>query len=180
MRALLQQWFTEQRWAKVYPILNSRDESPPPQAASPPPPPQQPCSVSLRCLDMLSDALFVSECHRRNVPLVYWIEDERRGAAGGDARRLFNLPVELQATQSFRRKKNMEPFARTNPKLPGGGCFEFGYGDARMRTNVAQLEFFKFLIENCVVDWLSRYRDKIVEIKSFCEEERRRHLTRSS
>lgn len=167
-RQALQQWFTERRWASVYPILTNSDVD----------------SISLRVLECLTEPAFVDECSRAGVPLSYYVESR-----DGSQRRLFNLPAELHAYQTARRKKHMEPFVRQNRDLANGGRFEFGYDEKRVETNVAQLQFFRFLMENNVLDWyvsrpaarriahatkrVRRHRDDVFAAKSRCESRRR-------
>jgi hypothetical protein len=146
----LKQWFNKRRWLKVYPILTSQDE------------------ISLRVLEFLSDPAFIAECERLEIPLSYQIEYTDT-TTGETHRRLFNLPEQLAATQYARRKKFMEPFARFNRDLPNGGRFEFGFAESRVETNVAQLQFMRFIIENNVLDWVRTHRDVIFEAKSRLE-----------
>jgi len=171
-RQALAQWFNEKRWAKVsnlllhcahsggrgwtnqslslfqvYPILSSQDE------------------ISLRVLEFLTDPAFVDECEREGVSLSYYIESTD-AETGETHRRLFNLPEQLAATQYARRKKFMEPFARQNHDLPNGGRFEFGYDQRRVETNVAQLQFMRFVVENNVLEWVRRHKDAIFAAKS--------------
>lgn len=44
------------------------------------------------------------------------------------------------AIQDGRSKKFMDAFSRRNRDLENGGRFEFGYDEARVETNVAQLQ----------------------------------------
>jgi len=96
------------------------------------------------------------------------------------SRRLFNLPAELSAYQSVRRKKFMEPFVRNNRDLPGGGRFEFGYNAEKVETNVAQSQFCRFLVENNVLEWLRVHRDAIFQAKTKCETQRKQKRARTS
>lgn len=146
-REALRQWFNERRWAKVYPILSSSDE------------------ISLRVLEYLTDPVFVAECERLGVPLAYYIET-KDSKTGEVYRRLFNLPEQLANAQSSRRKKFMEPFARQNHDLPDNGRFKFGFDDRLVETNVAQLQFMQFVVENNVLDWLRTHKDAILEARS--------------
>jgi hypothetical protein len=164
-REALRQWFNERRWAKVYPILSSSDE------------------ISLRVLEYLTDPVFVAECEQLGVPLSYYIET-KDSKTGQTHQRLFNLPEQLAATQyvvvcarvraahqrSHRRysmrKKFMEPFARQNHDLPNNGRFKFGYDEKQVETNVAQLQFMRFVVENNVLDWLRTHKNSIFEARS--------------
>lgn len=74
-RGALEEWFTKNRWRKVYPVLSGHD----------------PDAVSLRLLELLADERFLAECRRRQVPLEWVIETTTQ-------RRLFDLPVELQVS----------------------------------------------------------------------------------
>jgi len=140
--------------------------------------------ISLRVLEFLTDPAFVEECEREGVSLSYYIESTD-AETGETHRRLFNLPEQLAATQSVvmcagavytrhsrrhqryaRRKKFMEPFARQNHDLPNGGRFEFGYDQRRVETNVAQLQFMRFVVENNVLEWVRRHKDAIFAAKS--------------
>lgn len=126
----LRKWFTEKRWLKVWPILANED----------------PDNISLRVLEFLTDAKFVEACRSAGVPMSYYVEN-----ADGSGRRLFDLPSQLQANQSVRSKKFMDAFARQNKDLENGGRFEFGYDETTVETNVAQLQFLRFLVENHVL-----------------------------
>ena len=147
-RSALMQWFTEHRWAKVFPILSNAD----------------PDSISLRVLESLGDPAFVEALRIEGVPMCYYISN----AADESQKRLFNLPVQLQAAQKVRRKKFMEPFARYNAALENGGRFSFGHESVGTveETNVAQLQYMRFLIENNVLDWLRRYKKQVFAVKA--------------
>ena len=117
----------------------------------------------MRVLEFLTDSAFVDACIAANVPMSYYIEN-----SDGSGRRLFNLPVQLMAHQNVRRKKFMEPFSRRNKDLKDGGIFRFGYDDCEVDTNVAQLQFLRFLVENHVLSWVRKHKDMIFRIKSQC------------
>jgi hypothetical protein len=138
--AALRGWFTNRRWAKVLPILKGHDED----------------AISLRLLELLTDARFLEECRRRGVPLEYVIEDVRTHNY-----RIFDLAIEIDSAQASYRKKFMEPFARQNHNLPDGGRFVFG----GVETNVAQLQFMRFLLENSILEWVRMHKQQIFEIK---------------
>lgn len=150
-REALRQWFSEGRWKKVYPILTSQDDD----------------DISLRVLEFLTDPAFVEECRLAQVPLSYYIV-----SADGKQQRLFNLPVQMMEHQAVRRKKYMEPFARQNHDLENGGRFEFGFEDHKVETNVAQLQFLKFLIENNVLEWVRKHKATIFDIKGRCDRQK--------
>lgn len=147
----LRQWFTERRWLKVFPVLNNSDVD----------------AISLRVLEFLTEPEFVEECQHEGLQLTYYVE------AQDGSRRLFNLPAELAAYQAVRHKKHMEAFVRTNKDLANGGKFNFGYDEAVAETNVAQMQFCKFLVENNVLDWVRRHKDAVFSIKSRCESKRK-------
>lgn len=149
-REALTQWFSERRWSRVYPILSNQDQD----------------AISLRVLEFLTDPDFVEQCKQAGVPLSYYIDSPTSG------RRLFNLPANLAAMQTIRRKKFCEPFARHNKDLDNGGRFEFGYENQKVETNVAQLQFMRFLVENNVLDWCRKHKDFILQTKSRFEHER--------
>jgi len=148
-KSALTQWFTENRWQKVSSILLGQDD------------------ISLRVLEYLTDPAFVAECQRLDIPLSYYIETVD-ASTGITHRRLFNIHEQLTANQYVRRKKFMEPFARHNADLPNGGRFAFGYDTQKavVETNVAQLQFMRFLVENNVIDWVRRHKDMILTAKS--------------
>ena len=146
-RAVLEAWFTERRWAHVYPIISAPNRQ----------------GVSLRTLEFL--VTHYSRNDRNSV--VYEIREP-----GGGSRR-FNLYVALQTHQMARRKKNIEPFARANPALPDNGHFRFGHGEDVCRTNVAQLQFMRFILENQVLAWLGDHLDEVKEAKRVYEREHR-------
>lgn len=75
-------------------------------------------------------------------------------------------PNEATTRRYARRKKFMEPFARQNRDLPNGGRFEFGFDERRVETNVAQLQFMRFVVENNILDWVRRHHDEILTVKS--------------
>jgi hypothetical protein len=150
-RESLQAWFAanKARWRKVYPILSGTDQD----------------AISLRVLEALGDPTFLEALRDAGVPLSYYVESR-----DGTQRRLFNLPVQLQASQKFRRKKFMEAFARQNAALgENGGRFQFSGGgveqEAVVETNVAQLQYMRFLLENNVLDWVRKHKDAIFEVK---------------
>lgn len=127
--AELRHWFTPARWDKVYPILQRSRAHP----------------ISLRLLEFLVGVYARND----NCPVRYYVRTP-------DGRcRLLNLYTALQNMQLTLRKKYLEPFARTARALPEGGLFSFGYGEKVVkRTNVAQLQFMRFLLENSVLEWL--------------------------
>lgn len=147
----LRQWFTEQRWKKVFPILSNSD----------------PDSISLRLLEFLTDASFAEACAKQGVSTCYYIEN-----TDGSGRRFFDLPSQLLAAQNVRSKKLMDAFARRNKDLENGGRFRFGYPDSEVETNVAQLQFLRFLVENHVLEWVRKHRDLVFRVKSECKRRR--------
>jgi hypothetical protein len=77
--------------------------------------------------------------------------------------RTFNVYHEAQTLLLGIHKKGVDAFNRKNKLLKNGGGFEFGYGDKKTETSVAQLCFFRWFIQNKVHAFAEEHEDHIRE-----------------
>jgi hypothetical protein len=125
---MLMQWFAQgSRWSKAYDIITNAQSGP----------------ISLRVFEFLTNQ------YLRNHEVQYMVQDPDGSS------RMFDLRATLERTHTAMRKKNSEPFARTNPRERDSCRFLFGFGDKKVMTTVGQLNFMRMVIENCLDQWLS-------------------------
>ena len=72
------------------------------------------------------------------------------------------------------KKRNFDPFRRKNRKVTSEDRFEFGHGAHKVVTTVGQLMFFRFLLENGVIDIVKQKMDEIQQAMRVYNTKRRR------
>lgn len=137
----LQAWFTPERWDQVYPILTLTDKD----------------GISCRLLEYLVTHYARGDGNER---VRYYLKDPNERVV------MFDLYTAMHNQQRANHKKNLEAFARSNTDLPNNGRFMFGYEDRQVETNVAQLQFYRFLLSNQVLKWLRLHVHEVRAAKS--------------
>lgn len=143
-RQMLEQWFAKgTRWERAYDLITGAREG-----------------ISLRLLE------YVTNQYIRDHVVEYDVANP-----DGSARR-FNLRSALEGGHCAMRKKNIEPFARANSRAAEMARFAFGHGERVVYTTIGQLNFMRFIIENCVDKWIAAHLATILASK--CKQARQK------
>lgn len=148
LNSVVSYFSVSERWEQVYSIL-SRQEA----------------GISYRMLDFL-----VTTYSKQHV-CQYTVQD-----ADGQTR-LVNIRQSAQTLLSGLHKRSLDPFRRVNSCFKQGGVFEFGFGDKKVNTTMAQLTFFRWALRNRVIDFARQHQ---VEIRAAMTEHASRKRRRPS
>jgi hypothetical protein len=93
----------------------------------------------------------------------------------------FNLRMSSRQQLDAHKKRYFDPFKRINTRLPNNGIFSLTREDqsssSSLTSSIAQLSFFKWIIENDVLRFIeARYQDIQTQMQAFnreCREQRK-------
>lgn len=130
-KASVLQWYTPERWERVYPYLQCK-------------------TFSRRFLEH-----FITE-YARSHSCTYPLTDPLTGEVFN-----FNVYHSAQTVLAGVHKRHMDPFGRKNKNAADNGRFVHGFGDKVCEVSVCELVFFRWALKHNVMKYAEEHADEI-------------------